>query len=351
MAVSSASPDWQSVPLPWQMPLWQRAGDWLQSERLPHALMLTGVAGSGKQLFAKAFAALALCRHPENVKACGHCPSCRQFAAGTHPDFHYVTLAEDKSAILVDQIRELCAALALTSLHGGRKIAVLYPADAMNGNAANSLLKTLEEPAPGTLLILVTAQTARLPATIRSRCQTLSMATPAKHTALEWLNSFEPRADWSALLGIAGGGPLLALQLAQVRLVRERLDFYRMLLELRSNARNPLQCAAELAREPLPLVLQLLQTWTMDLVCLATADGKTLPVLINADAQTLLQSAVTGLNLRALHAYLMRLSQAVALAATPVNGQLLLDDLLLQWAGGLSSLNAAPLAALGGCNE
>ena len=346
--MNGAPPDWQSVPLPWQTTLWQRAATWLQSERLPHALLLTGVAGSGKQLFASAFAALTLCRQPNKGQACGRCPSCRQLLAGAHPDYHYVTVAEDKNAILVDQIRELCAALALTSLHGGRKLAVLCPADAMNGSAANSLLKTLEEPASGTLLLLVTAHSARVPATIRSRCQMLSMAAPAARIALDWLNSNATRSDWPAILGIAGGGPLLALQLAQARLLQERLHLYRMLLELRSKTRDPLQCAAELAREPLRLVLRLLQAWTMDLVCLATAGGGAPPALVNVDARPLLQSALAGLNLRALHAYLSRLNQAVALAATAVNGQLLLEDLLLQWAGELRSLNDAPLAASGG---
>lgn len=345
---SGASPNWQAVPLPWQTALWQRAGAWLQSGRLPHALLLTGVAGSGKQLFASAFAALALCRQPADGHACGQCPSCRQFAAGVHPDYHLVTIPEEKAAILVDQIRELCATLALTSLHGGRKIAVLSPADAMNSNAANSLLKTLEEPAPGTLLLLVSAQAAHLPATVRSRCQKLAMTTPDVPEALAWLNGIESRSDWPALLGIAGGGPLLASQLAQLRLVRERLDLYRMLAELRSHMRNPLQSAAELAREPLPLVLRLLQTWVMDLVCLATAGQTSHAALINGDARNQLQSALAGLHLRALHAYLGRLNRAVMLAATPVSGQLLLEDLLLQWADGLQSLNAAPLAAAGG---
>lgn len=350
MAVNAthAFPEWQAVPLPWQVSLWQRAGAWLQSDRLPHALMLTGVEGSGKQLFASAFAALALCRQPENGRACGHCHSCRQFAAGAHPDYHCITLAEEKNAILVDQIRELCATLALTSLHGGRKLAVLSPADAMNSNAANSLLKTLEEPAPGTLLILVTAQPARLPATVRSRCQLLSMAAPATQAALDWLDGTESRSDWPALIGIAGGGPLLAMQLAGVPLMRERLGMFQMLVDLRSNKLNPLQCAGALSREPLPLVLRLLQTWTMDLVRLGSAAFTAPPALINADARVLLQSALVGLNLRALHAYLGRLNQAAALAATTVNAQLLLEDLLLQWSEGLGSLNTAALAAAGG---
>ncbi|MGA9853443.1 MAG: DNA polymerase III subunit delta' [Gammaproteobacteria bacterium] len=342
-------PEFQSVPLPWQIESWQRSGTWLASGKLPHALMITGAAGTGKELFARAFAALALCRHPESGRACGRCPSCHQFAAGAHPDYHFVTVPEDKTGILVEQIRELARELVLTSQHGGRKIAVLSPADAMNVNAANSLLKTLEEPTAETLLMLVTARPARLPATVRSRCQVLRVATPAADGSTQWLNSQETRNDWPALLGIAGGGPLMALQLAQNSLVQERLRFFQVLAELRSGRRNPVKYAAEASREPLPLVLRLLQSWVMDMITLATTlDAGEHPAIINSDALALLQSTIEGLNLRGLHAYLGRLNEAVALAATPVNGQLLLENLLVEWADGLQALGRAPLAARGG---
>lgn len=344
MAVSTSF-GWRDAPLPWQAQLWQRAGEWLRREHLPHAMLLHGVAGCGKQLFAQAFAALALCRHPRDGRACGECPACHQFAAGAHPDYHFVTLAEDKNAILVDQVRELCAALALTSLHGGRKIALLSPADAMNSNAGNSLLKTLEEPAAGSLLILVSAHMARLPATVRSRCQKLAMPAPDMQTALRWLKGLESRSDWPALLRIAGGGPLLALQLSQTKLGQERLDFYRLLLELRSGGRNPVTCAADLSREPLALVLRLLQAWTMDVIRVAALNGRVPPALTNDDAGGMLQSALKGLNLRALHAYLDCIGKAVGLASTAVNAQLLLEDLLVNWANGLRDLSVAPLAA------
>ncbi|MGH8280881.1 MAG: DNA polymerase III subunit delta' [Gammaproteobacteria bacterium] len=338
----------QSVPLPWQKEIWQHAGAWMTSGKLPHALMITGPAGTGKELFAQAFAALALCRHPESGRACGQCASCHQFRVGAHPDYHYVTIPEDKTGILVDQIRELAQTLALTSQHNGRKIAVLSPADAMNTNAANSLLKTLEEPSAETLLMLVTARPTRLPATIRSRCQVMRIAAPATDTATQWLNNLEARNDWPALLGIAGGGPLMAMQLAQNGLVRERLRFYQMLVELRSSRKNPLTAAAETSHEPLPLVLRLLQSWVMDLIVLATSEGMEQSELVNGDALTLLQSAIKGLNLRELHAYLSHLNEAVALTATPVNGQLLLENLLMEWADGLQTLETAPLAARGG---
>ncbi|MGH8398740.1 MAG: DNA polymerase III subunit delta' [Gammaproteobacteria bacterium] len=340
--------DFQSVPLPWQEEIWQRTGAWLASGKLPHALMITGPVGTGKELFAQAFAALVLCRHPESGCACGQCSSCHQFRAGAHPDYHYVTIPEDKSGILVDQIRELARMLALTSQHGGRKIAVLSPADAMNTNAANSLLKTLEEPTAESLLLLVTARPTRLPATVRSRCQLLRIATPTADTTTQWLKGMEARNDWPALLGIAGGGPLMAMQLAQNELIRERLRFYQTLVELRTRRKNPLTAAVDMGREPLPLVLRLLQSWVMDLIVLATLDGREQPQLVNDDALMLLQSALKGLNLRSLHAYLSRLNEAVALATTPVNGQLLLENLLMEWADGLQNFATAPLAARGG---
>ena len=140
------------APLPWQISAWQQLHARMENGTLPHALLVCGAAGTGKAHFAQAFAALALCRHPEKAHACGHCGSCHQLAAAAHPDYHPVTIPEDKTAILVDQIRELSQTLALTSQHNGRKIGLLTPADAMNANAANSLLKTLEEPSAGTLL-------------------------------------------------------------------------------------------------------------------------------------------------------------------------------------------------------
>lgn len=348
MAVN-AQLDWHQVPFPWQMQAWQRLNAWLEAERLPHALMLSDATDGHNELFATAFAARLLCRRPVNGRACGECPSCRQFAAGAHPDYHRVTIPEDKAGIGVEQIRELASALALTSQYGQGKVAVLYPADAMNTNAANSLLKTLEEPTPGTWLLLVTAQPARLPATIRSRCQRLSLHTRDTAAVLEWLNAQEVRPDWLVLLAIAGGAPLAALEFSSSPLLQHRLDFFRKLLELRTRRGNPLACAADLSHEPLPLVLRLLQLWTADLIILAcAADSGNRVAIVNTDARGLLQTGLESLNLRQLHAYLDHIGQVVKLAAAPVNTQLMLEGLLMEWADGLQALTAAPLAALMG---
>lgn len=340
--------DWHQVPFPWQTEAWQRLNDWLAAGRLPHALLLSDAADSRSDLFATAFAARLLCRQPVNNRACGECPACRQFAAGAHPDYHALTIPEDKTGIGVEQVRELARELSLTSQYGQGKVALLYPADAMNANAANSLLKTLEEPTPGTWLLLVTAQPGYLPATIRSRCQRLSLHARDTVAALAWLNQRETRADWPVLLAIAGGAPLLALELSGTALIQHRLDFFRELVDLRTRHGNPLACAANLGSERLDAVLRLLQLWIADLIVLASTRGSPAAPLVNADARTLLQTGLEGLHLRQLHAYLDHIGQTVRLETAPVNTQLMLEQLLMEWADGLQALSAAPLAALAG---
>lgn len=337
--------DWHQVPLPWQRQAWQRLNAWLEAGRLPHALMLYDPTGDRNEIFATAFAARLLCRQPQNGRACGNCPSCRQFMAGAHPDYHPVTISEDKTGILVEQIRELARALALTSQYGQGKVALLHPADAMNVNAANSLLKTLEEPTPRTWLLLVTAQPARLPATIRSRCQRLSLQTRDTAPALEWLNARQPRPDWPVLLAIAGGAPLMALEFSETPLMQRRMDFFRLLLDLRAGRCNPLACAADLGREPLALVLRLLQLWAADLIILESTHADVRAPVVNTDAVALLQTGRQGLNLRQLHVYLDHIGQLLRLVGTPVNTQWMLEQLLMDWADGLQSLSAAALAA------
>lgn len=336
-----------TVPFPWQASVWQQLHVRFQSAQMPHALLVCGIPGTGKSRFARHLAQFALCHAPDSGQPCGNCSGCAQFRAGSHPDYRHVTIPEDKSIINVAQIRELIADLSLTSQHGGLRIGLIEPADAMNVAAANALLKTLEEPGPGTLLMLVTARPARLPATIRSRCQMLRMLPPPADQALVWLEAQAPRKDWPVLLGLAGGGPLGALALAESTQAEARPELFRALAGIRAGKLNPLVCAREWSSKDsdIELTLRLLQSWVMDLISLASGIES---AVINQDCLPLLQSAVQGIHLRSLHGMLDRLNRAVALAGTSVNRQLLLESVLIDWADGLKSLEAAPLAARGG---
>ncbi|HNF64555.1 MAG TPA: DNA polymerase III subunit delta', partial [Plasticicumulans sp.] len=164
---------------PWLRGIWAQLAPALAAGRLPHALLLAGPEGLGKMAFAQALGEALLCesQRPDH-HACGHCRACRLLAAGSHPDLHVVVPAEEGKAIRVDAIRELIGFAALTPQFGGRRVLRLAPAELLNVNAANALLKTLEEPAPGSHLILVSARPARLLPTVRSRCQTIRFAPP-----------------------------------------------------------------------------------------------------------------------------------------------------------------------------
>ena len=200
--------------LPWHVEDWARLQARRERDALPHALLLCGSAGLGKRVFAQRFVRGLLCAQPVGGDACGQCRSCLLLAAGTHPDLVELTygLRKDgtpRSEIVVDQVRDLSARLAMNSQFGGWQVACIDPADAMNPAAANALLKTLEEPSTHTLLILLADAPWRLPQTIRSRCQRVDFHPPAAEQALAWLRA-EGVDDGALALSAAGGNPGLA---------------------------------------------------------------------------------------------------------------------------------------------
>jgi DNA polymerase-3 subunit delta' len=349
----SGMPALQDVPLPWQQDIWRSLSARLTEGKLPHALLITGEAGLGKTLLATAFARLALCRSPVDGMACGSCASCTQFAAGAHADFRRIELEERdgkagedgqlKSAISVEQIRDLIGSLQLSSSrHGGRKVALIEPAELMSISAANGLLKTLEEPPEDTVLLLVTAAPGRLPATVRSRCQSVAVAAPATTTALEWLKARLPREDWPVLLGFCAGAPLAALALATTGIETRRQAFFAALARLRSREANPVMLAVH-PKDAYPELLRLLWSFVSDLILIRNA-GAGAPV-VNRDQLALLQKTAEGINLRSLHAYLDRIQAAIQALDTPANRELTFSVLLAEWADGLEGLQNAPLAA------
>ena len=198
----------------WHGEHWTRLQARRQRGALPHALLLCGPQGLGKRDFLRRFVRGLLCQHPQEGDACGTCRSCLLFDAGTHPD--YVSLSYglrkdgvQRQDIVVDQVRDLSARLATSSQFGGWQVASIDPADAMNTAAANALLKTLEEPASQTMLILVANAPWRMPATIRSRCQRMDFQLPQREESLAWLQQLGVR-DAETALAAAGGNPGLA---------------------------------------------------------------------------------------------------------------------------------------------
>ncbi|MGB1884063.1 MAG: hypothetical protein ACPHUF_09185 [Gammaproteobacteria bacterium] len=177
-----------SAPYPWLESAWRQLQQRQHAGTLGHAYILCGPEGLGKFDFSLQFSRWLLCeRLPESDRACETCRGCTLSAGGSHPDLNVVSIDDDRKALLIDQIREVGDYYTLKSHQGGAKITIIDSADTMNRHAANALLKVLEEPPPGAVLLLVSSEPGRLPQTILSRCQRLDLKVEDFASARQWL--------------------------------------------------------------------------------------------------------------------------------------------------------------------
>ena len=263
----------------WQQSAWRIARAALA--RGAHALLLAGARGCGKRDLALALAASYLCDTPEtDGHACGECESCHWLAAGTHPDFALVEPQEDEDEdaeakaaartpregeITVDQVRALRELLEISAHREAGKAIVIHPAEALNVPASNALLKSLEEPPPRTVFLLVAHRPALLLPTVRSRCQLVPVRIEDPAAAQAWLGAHVSAGDPELLLSLAGGAPLAAAEIGSDAAWSRRAGFLRALSEPDA---DPVRLA-DTYRDLAPgLVLSWLQTWTFDLVAL-----------------------------------------------------------------------------------
>jgi len=302
----------------WLDPVRDEFQERIRAGRLAHALLLSGPEGTGKQEFAMEMAGRLLCVE-DSEPACGSCRSCQLLATGAHPDFRILTFEENektgklRTEIIIEQVRRLISSLQLTTTFSQRKVAFLNPAEAMNRNAANALLKTLEEPPGDTVMILLSHDPTRLPVTIRSRCQNLHVRLPESSTALSWLmdsGDYDP-AEVESALKAAAGSPLRARDMlldgssAHYRMTRATLDDM-----LRGNCDSSRAMAALADVDPG-------QLWIWLSLC--AAEKLCLDPGAKASAKPLAQLQAAADRNR----YLL---------STPVRKDLLLQDWLIQWA-------------------
>ncbi len=169
-----------------------RFGEALAADSLHHAWLLYGMKGIGKRTLAEKLAGVLLC---DSQTACGDCHGCKMLAAGSHPDVFRIGLVEGKRDLNIEQVRSVLSFLALSGAESGRRVVILDDAERMNKQAANALLKGLEEPSAGSVLLMVCADLERLPATIRSRCMLQPCAPLADADVRAVLQLQEPPVD------------------------------------------------------------------------------------------------------------------------------------------------------------
>lgn len=327
------SPDQGFLLYPWQRTAWEHLWRAHQKNRLHHALLVTGAPGMGKLQLARNLAQALLCRFPGvDGVPCGNCPACHWFKIGHHPDYHLIGPDADGKSdeIKVDVVREMIASQGLSAHQGHYKLLVLNPADRMNRGAANSLLKTLEEPVASTLIILLSHRPGALLPTIRSRCQSLYLAPPPEEDALAWLRTQPGCGDQPHVsLRLAGGAPLAALRLARPEMLAQRQDAWNQFLALSKGQGQLMRTAEVWSQWDLSLILNWLGGWVADLARLAC--GHPNPWLANPDVRAELAQLARCLDPAALHRFWRELVAAGDQVHANLIPQLLLESLLLRW--------------------
>lgn len=303
------------------------ADAWHRSEerdRLPHAVMLAGAPGLGKRAAASWMATRRLV--PGQAGALPEYPA----AVPDHPDLHWIRRPEDKYTIGIDQMRGLVADLSLTSYEGGAKVAVIDPANIMTEGAANSLLKTLEEPPGDALLVLIADRVGGLPATIFSRCQRIGFAVPPESVSLAWLNRLKPAANWPAALATGGFAPLAAVRAYET--LDETDAMARDFAAVAESRASPVDVAARWVKFEPEFVLNWLCRQVQ--LCIYRMHGSAGPAV----GGNVPESVLSRIDRRNLFCYLDVINRLRSQPAGSFNVLLTLESLLIDWAQGLTNV-------------
>ncbi|WP_409268264.1 DNA polymerase III subunit delta' [Massilia sp. BHUDP2] len=332
---------------PWQQAAWTRLQQ--MRERLPHAILFHGPAGVGKAGFMESFAQALLC---ENVRpdghACGSCASCGWFLQNNHPDYRRVRpealedepVAEGDEAaepagkskssktpskeIKIEQIRALADFMNISTHRQGLRVVVLYPAETLNMPASNALLKTLEEPPPGTVFLLSSNSLDRLLPTILSRCRKFALPMPSHEEALAWLKE-QGVQDADSWLREQGGAPLAALLEAESG-SREEME---ALLHFLANPAvdGALRTAEKLAKASLPALVAWQQRWLYDVFSVKLSGKSRYYPRYQRELAALAGRVSTGSLNRAIKAA----NERRAVADHPLSAKLFVEDMLLEY--------------------
>jgi DNA polymerase-3 subunit delta' len=322
VAAPAAGPLLERAGVAWLAPLRRQLTEQQAGGRLPHGILLTGAPGAGQAELGTWLAAAILCRGT-GERPCGACADCRLFLAGNHPDFRHVGILADKKEIGIDQVRALSEALSMRSYRGGAKVALFAPAEAMNVKSWNALLKTLEEPAADTYLLLAASRIDRIPKTILSRTMRLRLPLPGESEALAWLRSRKAGPEAASLLGLAYGAPFLAADYAGQGLGELQAEMHQAIDAATAGRLDVVGFAERSARDAPAVRLAWLESWlTQGLK--AAAQGSD---LVNNNRLPWLRPPGLDRKIRAGYGLLDQLREARRQVGGSLNTQLLFEGL------------------------
>ena len=315
--------------IPWQKDLATKWLDAAKQNRLPHAVLLAGPPGVGKRALAAWMVGRKL--------GCLDAPvPGYPFEPPQHPDLHWLSRPEDKTSILIDQVRALVHDLSLTSHSGRGKAAVIEPAHLMTNSAANSLLKTLEEPPGDALLVLIADRTGRLPATIFSRCQRIEVRVPAEADAIEWLDRLHPGKSWAEPLRMAGHAPIAAID--ALEMLEASTAMGREFQAVALGQLSPVEIAAKWSKSDVSFVLDWLARQVQQ-VARSLTGGE-------ASGTAASNSVLQRMDRRNVFCYLDQINRLRGQPQGSFNVTVALEGLLIDWATGLRNVdrNGTPAA-------
>jgi DNA polymerase-3 subunit delta' len=335
--MSISDPHW----LPWHSTQRQHLENLIRQDRLAHAWLFHGPVGVGKLTFANMLAFRMLCHSPVQNEACRQCHSCQLFLAGHHPDLRLLEADEGKQIIGVDKVRATVEFMHKTSNQGGTRIVIVPKADNLNINAANALLKTMEEPPAKTLLVLLTREPGLLLATVRSRCQPLLFPVPAVDAALPWLGRHRLSGNSGILLELAGGAPLLALQYDDQDWLQIREKVLGVMTDMMQGSTTALRGAQSLDKLALTSVVDifLLTIHQLQRARILKDRSEITDNSIAALCTRLPEHAAIALDTLYRKLLAIRKDQQRGLA---MNARLAVDDILLNWKSQLTENNSMP---------
>ena len=349
-----------STPLPWHQTAFSLWLSRQHSKRSAHASLVIAPEDTGGEQLVEAMAAAVLCEAPTTEQhACGACGSCQLIAAFSHPDYRRLRPSimdmahpieemrpeKPSKEITIDDVRALDNMVNQTSHRGGKRVVVVYPAHKLNRNAANALLKTLEEPPANTLFILLAHDVQQLLPTIISRCQLIAAGVPSPESAVTYLNSITPDPRWAEYLQQENGAVMRVAELIHTDYFSIEQNFIEQLERGKSLDAIAVATAfekyikdadkARLSGAPttidMAILITWLQRWAHDLTLTAQKGGVARYYPKYAQAMTkIIENAPASLAIQA-HVWQLELARERRIADHPLNVRSWVEKLLLTY--------------------